>query len=436
MMKKARFWVTGFVLLLAMLSLATLVVLSFTQVETSAHGVHTRLLIPAGGERNIGIHLYSGTGDTPHLPGFLDGPIVRVDKAGNWAATWFCEDRTLHRRGSDARLDIECGGTTRTFAVKAVAPAQPATIAMPRKLLVLSDIEGNAGFLEAALRELGVVDAGGNWAYEDGHLVIAGDSVDRGREVFAVLWRLHELRASAAALGGAVHVLLGNHEQYMLLGNTSRAHREHIHTMVQMGGERQAFGPDTVLGAWLRMQPVALRAGDVLLTHAGISADVAAKGVTLEEMNHAMRMYWRGTALPGSALEAAIGAGGVTQYRGYVPLDEGRHSLASTALLDQVLKQYGARTMVVGHTPVERITPLYDGRVYAIDVNTPTAASQALLFEDGKPRVVALATRRALPDERAGRRRRDIDLASADDWRMLGRFVQRGYELSRLPYPY
>jgi len=435
-MKKARFWAISFLLLLFLLSLATLIMLGFTQVETSPNGVHTRLLVPAGGQSSVGIHIYSGTGDTPHLPGFLDGPVVRVDKAGNWAATWFCEDRALHRRGSDTHLAIECGGQARTFAIKAAAPAQPAEIAMPRKLLVLSDIEGNARFLDAALRELGVIDANGDWGYGDGHLVIAGDSVDRGREVFAVLWRLHGLSAAAAVQGGAVHVLLGNHEQYMLLGNTSRAHREHIYTMVRMGGERQAFGADTVLGAWLRAQPVALRAGDVLITHAGISPEVAAKGATLQQMNSAMNNYWHGMALPGAALDAAIGEGGVTQYRGYVPMEEERVPQASAAQLDQVLKQYGARTMVVGHTPVERITPLYDGRMYAVDVNTDTAASQALLFEDGKPRVLELGARRELPDERAGRRRRVIDLTSRDDWQMLGRFVQRGWELSRLPYPY
>jgi len=435
-MKKARFWAISFLLLLFLLSLATLTMLGFTQVETSPNGVHTRLLVPAGGQSSVGIHIYSGTGDTPHLPGFLDGPVVRLDQAGNWAATWFCEDRVLHRRGNDPLLQIECAGQARTFAVKAAVPPQPADIAMPRKLLVLSDIEGNARFLDAALRELGVIDADGNWRYGDGHLVIAGDSVDRGREVFAVLWRLHDLSAAAVAQGGAVHVLLGNHEQYMLLGNTSRAHREHIYTMVRMGGERQVFGADTVLGAWLRAQPVALRAGDVLFTHAGISPEVAAKGATLKQMNIAMNKYWRGMALPGAALDAAIGEGGVTQYRGYVPMEEERFPQASAAQLDQVLKHYGARTMVVGHTPVERITPLYDGRIYAVDVNTDTAASQALLFEDGKPRVLELGTKRELPDERAGRRRRAIDLTSRDDWQMLGRFVQRGWELSRLPYPY
>jgi len=435
-MKSARFWGKALGVVVCLIILAGFVLLKITQIETSAHGVHTRLLVPAGGNKSIGIQVYSGTGDKPHLPRFLDGPVVRVDQAGHWKATWFCEDRVMQRQGSARQLDVTCAGKTRQFPVTAKVPAPRTTIPMPRKLLVLSDIEGNARFLESTLRELGVTDAHGAWTYGDGHLVIAGDSVDRGRDVFAVLWQLYGLGVAAAEQGGQVHVLLGNHDQYMLLGNTSRAHREHIHSMGRMEQDGPVFGADTVLGAWLRERPVVLRAGDVLVTHAGISAAVAASGLSLEQMNAAMRSYWRGDAAPKAGLEAAIGSGGVTQYRGYFGAGDAGQPQASAAQIDQVLQQYGARTIVVGHTIVDRITPLYGGRVLAIDVNTDNAASQALVFEDGQARILTLATRRDLPDPRAGLRRRDIDLASRDDWHMLGRFVQRSYALSRLPYPY
>jgi hypothetical protein len=80
------------------------------------------------------------------------------------------------------------------------------------------------------------VDADGNWDYGSNHLVIAGDSVDRGRDVFAALWRLYSLSLQAQRSGGAVHVLLGNHEQYILRGNLTRAHKEHLYALEQMGG--------------------------------------------------------------------------------------------------------------------------------------------------------------------------------------------------------
>jgi hypothetical protein len=60
------------------------------------------------------------------------------------------------------------------------------------------------------------MDDAGHWQFGQGHLVILGDSVDRGRDVFAVLWRLYGLAGQASATGGAVHVVLGNHEQHCL----------------------------------------------------------------------------------------------------------------------------------------------------------------------------------------------------------------------------
>src|SRR3546814_17554986 len=116
---------------------------------------------------------------------------------------------------------------------------------MPARVAVLSDLEGNIAFLEQALRRLGVVDADGKWAYGGGHLVVLGDSVDRGRDVFAVLWRLHGLSGQADMAGGAVHVVLGNHEQYMLRANTSRANADHLHELNAMGGYRHEIGRES-----------------------------------------------------------------------------------------------------------------------------------------------------------------------------------------------
>jgi hypothetical protein len=57
----------------------------------------------------------------------------------------------------------------------------------------------------------------------------------------------------------------------MLQGNLSRANREHIYALEQLGGQAAAFSADTVLGHWLRQQPVVIQAGDILITH-GASA--------------------------------------------------------------------------------------------------------------------------------------------------------------------
>lgn len=420
-----------------LLLLATpVVLLSLALLETTPAGVHTRLLLPAGSGANIGIHLYSGTGDAPRIPGFLDGPIIKPAAGGAWSATWFCEDAVHQRTGNGRQLEIECAGNKTAYPVRTQAAVPPSSIDAPANMLVLSDIEGNAAFLDAALRELGVLDANDGWTYGSGHLVIAGDAVDRGRDAFAVLWRLYSLSLQAAEQGGAVHVLLGNHEQYMLRGNMSRANREHIHTLERMGGFASAFGADTVIGAWLQQQPVVLKAGKVLVTHGGISPAVAASGLTLDQLNDAQRRYWQGGRAPSPALDAVLGPMGVTQYRGYFEEMEGSYARATPAQVTAALDRFGVDTIVVGHTLVGQVTPLYGGGVHAIDVNSNTAASEALLFERGVARIVPLRTQRALPPERPAVKTRPLNLAGAEDWRTLGRLFERSRALSQLSYPY
>ncbi|CAH0230633.1 Bis(5'-nucleosyl)-tetraphosphatase, symmetrical [Massilia sp. Bi118] len=416
------------VLLLAMM-------LSQASVELTEHGAHKRLLLPLGPAGKMALPLYGGTADDPTIAGFLDGPIVRTDAAGNWQATWFCEQHAHRAEGRGARLDIDCAGRRSSYPL-ARATIPPAEFAMPKKLAVLSDIEGNRAFLDAALVKLGVVDAEGNWRYGSNHLVIAGDSVDRGREVFAVLWRLYGLSLQAQSHGGAVHVLLGNHEQYILRDNTTRAHKEHLYALEQMGGHASAFGADTVIGAWLRAQPVVLKAGTVLVTHGGIAPEVAAGGFSVSALNQAMRQYWRGDTARSPLLDAVIGPAGVTQYRGYFEDGEERYARAGSAEVAGVLQHFGATGIVVGHTLVDRVSTSHDGQVYAVDVNANTAAAEVLVFEDGKPGVVDIGVKRMLPDEGTRPAVRPIALGGGADWRLLGAFVRRNVELSRLRNPY
>lgn len=423
------------VIMLVLLSiLALFVMLWSARVETTQNRVHTRLLLPVGTGSAVGIHIYAGTGDTPMLPGFLDGPVIQRVEDGQWQAKWFCEDRVFQRKGAAATLQIDCAGGTHTYPTQALSTQSADVVAMPARMLVLSDIEGNARFLDAALRELGVMDSAGGWTYGTDRLVIAGDAVDRGRDVFAVLWRLHKLGIEARKRGGDVHVLLGNHEQYMLLGNLSRAHREHIHGLQQLGGQRRAFAANTVLGSWLRHQPVIIQVGKILITHGGIGPAVAASELTVPQLNDAMRRYWDGAPASKIELESVIGLSGLSQYRGYFEAVKDRYPKARMQDVIHALSRFGADTVVVGHTGVERITPLYDGRVQAINVNSVSAQSEALLFEDGIARVVPLESKRNLAEPVV--RSRPLRLSQAQDWRLLRRAVESNVALARLPFPY
>jgi hypothetical protein len=416
-------------------ALVLFLLLSSLRVETTRHGAPTRLRLPVPKLGAVAFPVHAAKAADFSVPGFLDGPVARRDGDG-WTAKWFCENRAFDARGNGDTLAIECAGKAHAWRLDPVPP--PAAVApMPARVVVLSDIEGNATFLERALRKLGVVDAAGGWALGDGHLVILGDSVDRGRDVFAVLWRLHDLALQARDAGGAVRMMLGNHEQYLLCTNPTRANPDHLAALNAMGGYQGAFAQGTVLGDWLRVQPVLLRLGPVLFAHGGISPGVAASGLSIVDINTAMRDYWdTPRAHPRSpALDAAIGLAGVTQYRGYFRASEGRYPAAGEADITRVLARFGASAIVVGHTQVERIERLHGGRVFAVDVNSNEAAAQALVFEDGIPRIVDIGVGRGI--EHDGERLfREFSLFSAADRALLSASVRDMRRLSSLPYPY
>jgi len=435
-MKKTRTYLfRGLLIVIGLLVVLVGFALSRSDIELTAAGVHKRLLIPIGAQA-IGLHTYAGTADNATIPGFLDGPVVRRNANGGWAATWYCEGQVKHLNGAAGDLAIDCAGQRRQFPVSRTPAVPDAVFDAPTDTLVISDIEGNDRYLEAALKSLGVTDAAGNWRYGANHLVIDGDAVDRGRDVFAVLWRLYALSLQAQDAGGAVHLVLGNHEQYLLRGNGSRANRDHLHALSRMGGQVAAFGSDTVIGQWLRLQPVIIKSGKTVITHGGASPRVADAGFTINHLNSAMRRYWAGD-MPGKAeLDAVIGPAGLTQYRGYFEAGEDRYGLATEGQVKDVLAHFGATSIVVGHTLVDGVTAFHGGKVWAVDVNTDTARPEALLIRNGEPQVVSTGIPRGLNEEGQPRLTRPFSVFASRDLAMLKELFKSHYALSQIRYPY
>jgi hypothetical protein len=435
-MKKARTYLfRGIGIAASLFVIAIGIALANASIELTESGAHKRLLIPLG-SASAGIHTYAGTGDTARMPGFLDGPIVRRKENGSWAATWYCEDKVQHLAGNSADLSIDCAGQRHVFPVSRTPTVPDAVFDTPADTLVISDIEGNLRYLDAALKSLAVTDSQGKWSYGTKHLVIAGDAVDRGRDAFAVLWRLYTLSLQAQDAGGAVHILLGNHEQYLLRGNTSRANRDHLYALTRMGGQVDAFGPDTLIGRWLRLQPVIIKSGRIVITHGGVSPVVADSGFTVSNLNSAMRRYWLGDMPTKAELDSVIGPAGVTQYRGYFEDGEDRFERATGAQVGDILGHFGAKSIVVGHTLVDGVTAFHGGKVWAVDVNTNTARPEALLIRNGEPAAVTTGVGRQLEEDSKRRVTRPFNLFAPGDLAMLKGLVMSNYALSRIPQPY
>ncbi len=226
----------------------------------------------------------------------------------------------------------------------AAAPAPPPAAAAPappetRRIVAVGDLHGDLDNAVATLAMLGVVDAAGRWSGGDTVLVQTGDTVDRGpesRQVMALLRRLHD---EAAAAGGRVIALLGNHEVMNLRGDLRYVAPEDVSAYGGDDLRRAAFAPAGEDGAWLRGLGAAARVGETVFVHGGILPAMAEGGV--DALNERAR-----AALDAPGDPAVLGESGPFWYRGYVTDPEP----TACPTLAEALRRLGARRMVVGHT--------------------------------------------------------------------------------------
>lgn len=148
-MKKTRTYLfRGIAAMACLLLIAFTLALSNSRVELTEHGAHKRLLVPFG----IGMadfNAFAGTGDKVHIPGFLDGPVVRRKTDGSWTAIWFCGNQVQQLSGSGKDLAIDCAGMRHVFPFGRAPRVADVVFDTPADTLILSDIEGNAHFLHA-----------------------------------------------------------------------------------------------------------------------------------------------------------------------------------------------------------------------------------------------------------------------------------------------
>jgi hypothetical protein len=286
-----------------------------------------------------------------------DGPYVTLAEGGGWLASSVASDCTLVRdRVRNRRVHIAPLDGIPAFEVALRAPPRPAASSAPlgpsAPLLVI-----------ARLR----------WAFGRGQLVVTGDMLDRGPRQLEILWLLYELEGEAAKAGGRVHVLIGNHEGMTLRGDLRYLNPRYEASTKALGltSYSETLAPDTVLGAWLRSRPAVLKLGSLLLLHGGVSPALAASPLTLDQINALVRRNLDVAAstkfAEGSDDALVMGNDGPLWYRGYFALDD-KPAAASADAVSNVKRRFGVSRLLVGHTIVERVSPLYGGDVVAVQV--------------------------------------------------------------------
>jgi hypothetical protein len=322
-----------------------------------------------------------------------DGPYVSHKAADAWEAVSVegiagSETKRVVPLARGGSITVNAVGAVPAFAVKLRGPASPkpdeVQVAAKAPLFVVADTHGEYEILVSMLQKHAVLGKKLEWKFGRGHLVVLGDVFDRGPNHTEILWLLYQLEAEAARAGGGVHLALGNHEAMVMQGDLRYLNPKYPKSAQVLGvaSYSELFGPKTVLGQWLRTLPAVLKVNDLLCLHAGISRALVDSRMSLAEINAGVR-----AALDPASNERRpardellMGSFGPLWYRGYFA-EQTNFATATTDDVDQTLKAFGVRRILVGHTIVPTITSLYDGKVIAVQVYPRREDSGQVNFE-------------------------------------------------------
>jgi hypothetical protein len=311
---------------------------------------------------------------------------------------------------------------TAGFLVLAAPSARPQDIFQNvSRIVAVGDVHGDYNQFVSLLQTAGVLDRKMKWAGGKTHLVQVGDVLDRGPDSRKVMDLLMELESQARKAGGQVHALLGNHETMNLYGDlryvssaeyasyrneNSEQTRDAYFNLVlddlnkkktppadpaqfrkQFDAEHplgwverlQAFAPQGKYGKWLRQHNAIIKINDAVFLHGGISPKYASKSI--REINDTIRAELNDFSRLQNGM--TTDDDGPLWFRGLAQSAEG--PLADH--VDQVLKNFDVRHIVIGHTPRPAILPRFGGRVITIDVGLSKVYGgppAALIIEGGK----------------------------------------------------
>ena len=288
--------------------------------------------------------------------GAADGPYVLRDGAG-WQAVSVEEAAGVPRKravslAAGASITVKAVGKVPAFTVKLRGPAKaaPDEIRTSGKapLFVVADTHGEYEILVAMLQKHGVVNAQLGWKFGRGDLVVLGDVFDRGPNHTEILWLLYQLEAEARSAGGGVHLVLGNHETMVLLGDLRYLNPKYVQT-AQLLGVALVFG---VVWRDQRARPVA--------AHAAHGAQDQRPAVPARRhftrarrQRHVAAGNQRGRAFAARRVDARgrcatrraallMGSMGPLWYRGYFA-EQTTFPTATMADVDLALEKFGAQ---------------------------------------------------------------------------------------------
>ena len=345
------------------------------QVRHKPDGKTARMQVKVG-EHGKSRYFPDSLRDGPHV--FWDGSVARAQYA--------CFGQLPEQAVEGGAFTGFCGDETRRYRVEGEFAAPPAFHDAADRVFVVSGVHGYIDALAGLLAAAGITDGDGGWQWGGGHLVVLGNTVNKGPQVTRTLWYLKDLEEQARAAGGNVHLLLGPHEAGLLSGNPRYAHwkyGEYGFPQLLDLAYPDLYGFDTELGRWLRSRNAIIRIGRTVLAHGGLNPNRTWSNAEIEAVNETVR---DALSLPVEDRDEAL-SGALTdpsesplRYRGY-------HVSESVAppreQVEAMLSSIEADRVVVSGMSAEARS-LLNGRAYATAAEMDDASVvEGLLIQNG-----------------------------------------------------
>jgi hypothetical protein len=249
------------------------------------------------------------------------------------------------------------------------------------RIVAVGDVHGAYDEVFSVLRQAGMIDEQGRWAGGTAHLVSMGDLVDRGPRSRDVLDLFMRLQGEASKAGGAVHVVLGNHEAMHMTSEfkytataeyaefatdeTPEQRQAGYELFLQLKGHadtegardsfaehyppgyfahREAFSPTGRYGRWILERPVVIEVNGTLFVHGGLVDVMAGEDPAAfnERMQSDLRKY-------ATSWQTLRDAGAVDDS---MPFDQRATAAATAAVANPELAQAAADIAESEQSPV------------------------------------------------------------------------------------
>ena len=303
------------------------------------------------------------------------------------------------------------------------------------RIVAVGDLHGDYEQYITVLRNNGLVDEQSDWQGGETHFVQLGDVVDRGPGSLKIIRHLMRLEKQAKRAGGAVHVLIGNHEVMNIQADLRYVHPGEYSALVTSKSEmrqnnflnkvyasrlsldptleereqsaiaalkvefplgyvehRKLWEPGQEIARWVAKHNTIVKINDSLFLHAGLNPHEEL--LKLSTINKRVKKELSRRAVPSSLTNKNAGP---LWYRG---LAKNPRQVELEPLIN-MLAFYNVRRIVIAHTPTPGLVlSRFDGRVVMIDVGMSKAYGGAmanLLIEGDAMMALHRGQRIALP---------------------------------------